>query len=155
MGQLVLNYSATHNQIVIMKFLVLSACVALSAAQLVTYPNGAVVPVDTAEVAAAKAAHFGAHGLCRVSLCSRWPALCPCLCWIPLWSCWPCQWCCCPRRLASCPCCQGPARCCWWCHSPRWSSWLCLWTSLCWSWLCLWISLCWTCCSPQWCCCPS
>merc|ERR1712153_266194 len=63
MGQLVLNSSATHNQIVIMKFLVLSACVALSAAQLVTYPNGAVVPADTAEVAAAKAAHFGAHGL--------------------------------------------------------------------------------------------
>merc|ERR1712153_261535 len=62
MGQLVLNSSATHNQIVIMKFLVLSACVALSAAQLVTYPNGAVVPADTAEVAAAKAAHFGAHG---------------------------------------------------------------------------------------------
>merc|ERR1712071_446081 len=57
MGQLVLNYSATHNQIVIMNFLVLSA------AQLVTYPNGAVVPADTAEVAAAKAAHFGAHGL--------------------------------------------------------------------------------------------
>merc|ERR1712123_271077 len=57
MGQLDLNYSATHNQIVNMKFLVLSA------AQLVTYPNGAVVPVDTAEVAAAKAAHFGAHGL--------------------------------------------------------------------------------------------
>merc|ERR1712123_301182 len=63
MGELVLNYSATHNQIVIMKFLVLSACVALSAAQLVTYPNGAIVPADTAEVAAAKAAHFGAHGL--------------------------------------------------------------------------------------------
>merc|ERR1712038_2111360 len=46
-----------------MKFLVLSACVALSTSQLVTHPNGAVVPADTPEVAAAKAAHFGAHGL--------------------------------------------------------------------------------------------
>merc|ERR1711874_263681 len=57
-----LNYSATiytH----IMKFLVLSACVALTSAQLVTHPNGAVVPLDTPEVAAAKAAHLGAHGL--------------------------------------------------------------------------------------------
>merc|ERR1711913_42869 len=57
-----LNYSATiHTHI--MKFLVLSACVALTSAQLVTHPNGAVVPLDTPEVAAAKAAHLGAHGL--------------------------------------------------------------------------------------------
>merc|ERR1719348_1254177 len=41
-----------------MKFLVLSACLALTSCQLVTHPNGAVVPADTAEVA-----HFGAHGL--------------------------------------------------------------------------------------------
>merc|ERR1719400_338289 len=45
-----------------MKFLVLSACVALSSAQLVAYPNGAVVPADTLEVAAAKAAHAAAGG---------------------------------------------------------------------------------------------
>merc|ERR1719362_2810692 len=45
-----------------MKFLVLSACVALSSAQLVAYPNGAVVPVDTAEVHAAKVAHLAAGG---------------------------------------------------------------------------------------------
>merc|ERR1711937_507085 len=57
----VLNYSATTTDI--MKFLVLSACIAVSACQLVTHPNGAVVPADTPEVAAAKAAHFGAHGL--------------------------------------------------------------------------------------------
>merc|ERR1711890_185007 len=30
---------------------------------LVTHPNGAVVPVDAPDVAAAKAAHFAAHGL--------------------------------------------------------------------------------------------
>merc|ERR1719400_1733509 len=40
-----------------MKFLVLAACVAVSSAQLVTFPNGAVVPADTAE-----AAHFAAGG---------------------------------------------------------------------------------------------
>merc|ERR1719400_1434952 len=45
-----------------MKFLVLSACVALSSAQLVAYPNGAVVPAGTLEVAAAKAAHAAAGG---------------------------------------------------------------------------------------------
>merc|ERR1719195_1360412 len=45
-----------------MKFLVLSACVALSSAQLVAYPNGAVVPADTADVVAAKAAHAAAGG---------------------------------------------------------------------------------------------
>ena len=41
---------------------VLSACVALSSAQLVAYPNGAVVPADTAEVHAAKVAHAAAGG---------------------------------------------------------------------------------------------
>ena len=41
---------------------VLSACVALSSAQLVAYPNGAVVPADTADVVAAKAAHAAAGG---------------------------------------------------------------------------------------------
>merc|ERR1712121_598391 len=73
-----------------MKFLVLAACVAVSAAQLVTYPNdavvpavpypyagaypyaagplvaytnGAVVPADTAEVAAAKAEFAAAGGV--------------------------------------------------------------------------------------------
>merc|ERR1712117_494502 len=44
-----------------MKFLVLAAFVAVSSAQtLVTYPNGAVVPADTLEVQAARAAHLGA-----------------------------------------------------------------------------------------------
>ncbi|TRY61684.1 hypothetical protein TCAL_09270 [Tigriopus californicus] len=45
-----------------MKFLVLFACVAAASAQLVTYPNGAVAPVETPEVQAAKAAHFAAKG---------------------------------------------------------------------------------------------
>ena len=40
-----------------------SACVAISICQLVTFPNGAVVPADTPAVAAAKASHFSAHGL--------------------------------------------------------------------------------------------
>merc|ERR1712045_1058435 len=46
-----------------MKFLVLFACVAAASAQLVTYPNGAVAPAKTPEVAAAEAAHFAAKGL--------------------------------------------------------------------------------------------
>merc|ERR1711997_717860 len=46
-----------------MKFLVLSACLAVASAQLVTYPNGAVAPVKTPEVQAAEAAHFAAKGL--------------------------------------------------------------------------------------------
>merc|ERR1712024_288901 len=46
-----------------MKFLVLAAWAALSNAQLVTYPNGAQVPADTPEVAAAKLAHAAAGGL--------------------------------------------------------------------------------------------
>merc|ERR1711936_602551 len=45
-----------------MKFLVLAACVAASSAQLVGYPNGAVVPADTLEVQAAKAAFAAAGG---------------------------------------------------------------------------------------------
>merc|ERR1711918_152974 len=48
----------------IMKFLVLAAVVAAGSAQtLVTYPNGAQVPADTPEVAAAKLAHAAAGGL--------------------------------------------------------------------------------------------
>merc|ERR1711874_514343 len=58
--ELSLNTSATH--IINMKFLVLAACVAVSSAALVTYPNGAVVPADTPAVALAKAAHLGHLG---------------------------------------------------------------------------------------------
>jgi len=50
-----------------MKFLVLSACLAVSSAApfygLVAHPNGAVVPVDEPAVAAARADHFAAKGL--------------------------------------------------------------------------------------------
>merc|ERR1712179_609292 len=50
-----------------MKFLVLSACLAVSAAApfygLVAHPNGAVVPVDEPAVAAARADHLAAHGV--------------------------------------------------------------------------------------------
>merc|ERR1712106_438741 len=57
-----------------MNFLVLAACVAVSASALVTYPNGyaaplvgyangAVVPADTVEVAAAKAEFAAAGGV--------------------------------------------------------------------------------------------
>merc|ERR1712198_275352 len=45
-----------------MKFLVLAACVAVSAGQLVTHPNGAVVPADEPAVAHARAAHLATHG---------------------------------------------------------------------------------------------
>merc|ERR1711962_1552833 len=45
-----------------MKFLVLAACVAVSTASMVTFPNGAVVPADTPAVALARAAHFTSHG---------------------------------------------------------------------------------------------
>merc|ERR1712107_347201 len=45
-----------------MKFLVLAAAVAVSSAQLVTYPNGAVVPADELAVAAAKAQFAAAGG---------------------------------------------------------------------------------------------
>merc|ERR1712090_118709 len=60
MGESGLNSSATHSSN--MKFLVLSACVALSSCSLVTHPNGAVVPADTPAVAAAKLSHFHAGG---------------------------------------------------------------------------------------------
>merc|ERR1712121_480154 len=46
-----------------MKFLVLSALVAVSSCQLVAYHNGAVVPADTPAVAAAKLAHANAGGV--------------------------------------------------------------------------------------------
>lgn len=42
---------------------VLFACVAVASAQLVAYPNGAVVPVDEPAVQAARADHLAAHGL--------------------------------------------------------------------------------------------
>merc|ERR1719481_702557 len=45
-----------------MKFLVFAACVAVSAAQLVTYNNGAVVPLDEPAVAHARAAHLATKG---------------------------------------------------------------------------------------------
>merc|ERR1712055_26793 len=51
---------AKHTTYYNMKFLVLAACVAVSSSALVTYPNGAVVPADTPEVALARAAHLGA-----------------------------------------------------------------------------------------------
>merc|ERR1712106_748578 len=57
-----LNSSAKYTTSSNMKFLVLAACVAVSSAALVTYPNGAVVPADTPEVALAKAAHLGQLG---------------------------------------------------------------------------------------------
>merc|ERR1712172_347799 len=48
----------------IMKFLVLFACVAAAAAvELVEYPSGAVAPAKTPEVLAAEHAHFAAKGL--------------------------------------------------------------------------------------------
>merc|ERR1712243_337252 len=50
----------THSN---MKFLVLSALVAVSSCQLVAYRNGAVVPADTPAVAAAKLAHAYAGGV--------------------------------------------------------------------------------------------
>merc|ERR1719348_1762946 len=46
-----------------MKLMVLSFTLALGSATLVTYPNGAVVPADTPEVQAAKAAHLTTAGL--------------------------------------------------------------------------------------------
>merc|ERR1712128_369544 len=61
-GELSLNTSAKHTSLSNMKFLVLSACLAVSSAALVTFPNGAVVPADTPAVAAARAAHLGHLG---------------------------------------------------------------------------------------------
>merc|ERR1712106_977811 len=46
-----------------MKFLVLSSLLSLTTGQLVTHPNGAVVPADTLAVQAARAAHLTAAGL--------------------------------------------------------------------------------------------
>merc|ERR1719312_934150 len=51
-----------------MKFLVLSACLAVSSAApsfygLVGHPNGAVVPIDEPAVAAARADHLAAKGV--------------------------------------------------------------------------------------------
>merc|ERR1712106_1069455 len=57
-----LNSSAKYTTSSNMKFLVLAACVAVSSAALVTYPNGAVVPADTPEVVLARAAHLGQLG---------------------------------------------------------------------------------------------
>merc|ERR1712117_734430 len=58
-----LAHSKQHS---IMKFLVLSACVAAAAAQgfygLQSFPNGAVVPVDELAVAAARADHLALKG---------------------------------------------------------------------------------------------
>merc|ERR1712200_69361 len=45
-----------------MKFLVLATCIAVSSAQLVSYPNGAVVPADEPAAAAVRASHLAAHG---------------------------------------------------------------------------------------------
>merc|ERR1712128_345138 len=61
-GELSLNTSAKHTSLSNMKFLVLSACLAVSSAALVTFPNGAVVPADTPAVAAARAVHLGHLG---------------------------------------------------------------------------------------------
>merc|ERR1712106_1026205 len=61
-GELSLNTSAKHNPPFNMKVLVLSACLAVSSAALVTYPNGAVVPAETPEVALARAVHLGHLG---------------------------------------------------------------------------------------------
>merc|ERR1712106_1181410 len=64
MGQYHYSFSITS---IIMKFLVLSACLAVSSAApfygLVAHPNGAVVPVDEPAVAAARADHLAAKGI--------------------------------------------------------------------------------------------
>merc|ERR1711892_113470 len=63
MGQF--HYSSSITSI-IMKFLVLSACLAVSSSSpfygLVAHPNGAIVPVDEPAVAAARADHLAAKG---------------------------------------------------------------------------------------------
>ena len=48
---------------IFLNFKVLAACVAASTAQLVSYPNGAVVPADEPAVAAAKAQFAAAGGV--------------------------------------------------------------------------------------------
>merc|ERR1712142_1228812 len=65
MGQFHFNSSVTT---IIMKFLVLSACLAVSSAApsfygLVAHPNGAIVPADEPAVAAARADHLAAQGV--------------------------------------------------------------------------------------------
>merc|ERR1712128_54146 len=64
MGSFHSNFSITQS--ITMKFLVLSACLAVSSAApfygLVAHPNGAVVPVDEPAVAAARAEHLAAKG---------------------------------------------------------------------------------------------
>merc|ERR1712106_82746 len=63
MGSFHSNFS---NTTIIMKFLVLSACLAVSSSApfygLVAHPNGAVVPVDEPAVSAARADHLAAKG---------------------------------------------------------------------------------------------
>jgi len=61
MGKLGFNTS-TNTSYINMKFLVLASCIAVSSAQLVSYPNGAVVPADEPAVAAVRASHLAAHG---------------------------------------------------------------------------------------------
>merc|ERR1711899_335068 len=63
MGQLVSEHWRNHPSTTNMKFLALLATAATASAQLVAYPNGAVAPAKTPEVAAAEAAHFAAKGL--------------------------------------------------------------------------------------------
>merc|ERR1711970_681489 len=65
MGSFHSNLSITT---ITMKFLVLSACLAVSSAApsfygLVAHPNGAVVPLDEPAVAAARADHLAAKGV--------------------------------------------------------------------------------------------
>merc|ERR1719412_2824490 len=62
-----------------MKFLVLAACLSVSAAQgffgLQAHPNGAVVPIDEPAVAAARADNFAAKGLIHgAPLATGYPA---------------------------------------------------------------------------------
>merc|ERR1712183_195136 len=61
MGKLGFSTS-TNTSYINMKFLVLASCIAVSSAQLVSYPNGAVVPADEPAVAAVRASHLAAHG---------------------------------------------------------------------------------------------
>merc|ERR1712128_99205 len=65
MGSFHSNFSITQS--ITMKFLVLSACLAVSSSSpfygLVAHPNGAVVPVDEPAVAAARADHLAAKGV--------------------------------------------------------------------------------------------
>merc|ERR1711963_151669 len=56
------NHPSTTNM-KLMSLLASAGLVASSSAQLVAYPNGAVAPAKTPEVAAAEAAHFAAKGL--------------------------------------------------------------------------------------------